>query len=193
MKSVYLRILLWFVATLAVSLLAFSMVSRFVESRAAGKGGPFARFDALILQEAIGAYELGGPPKLAAYYTDRRQLSRAATFSDRPPGARSCQWSGPVQPAGSGPLQVGRADPDHRAHGGRACLPGRSLPAHRRHRSPIWPMDAGALLRPDIRGGRAGLLGARYEHCLSLAGPGSRGGAIRPRRAFGAVELEPEG
>lgn len=67
MKSVYVRILVWFIATLVVSLLAFSMVSRFVESHAAGKGGPFARFDALILHEAIGAYESGGSSKLAAY------------------------------------------------------------------------------------------------------------------------------
>ena len=67
MKSVYLRILLWFSATLMISLLAFSMVSRLVQSHAAGKGGPFARFDALILQDAIDVYESGGPAKLGAY------------------------------------------------------------------------------------------------------------------------------
>ena len=67
MKSVYLKILLWCFATLAVSLLAFSMVSRFVEARAMAKGGPAARLDAMVLEEGVEAYESGGSPKLAAY------------------------------------------------------------------------------------------------------------------------------
>lgn len=67
MKSVYLKITLWCFGTLLLSLLAFSRVSRFVEFRAVGKSGPFARFDTLLLQEAIDAYESGGPPQLAAY------------------------------------------------------------------------------------------------------------------------------
>ena len=67
MKSVYLRILVWFAATLIVSVPAFSMVSRFVQSRAVGKGGPFARFDSLLLDEAARIYEAGGSPALAAY------------------------------------------------------------------------------------------------------------------------------
>lgn len=67
MKSVYFRILLWCSATLMISLLAFSMVSRLVQSHAAGKGGPLARIDALVLQESIGIYESGGPAKLADY------------------------------------------------------------------------------------------------------------------------------
>jgi two-component system sensor histidine kinase CpxA len=126
MKSVYLRILLWFVATLAVSLLAFSMVSRFVESRAAGKGGPFARFDALILQEAIGAYELGGPPKLAAYLqtvdtslaqqrflTDPqgRDLANGADRSNLLALLHS-KWAAPIPIAGH--MVVALASPDDR-------------------------------------------------------------------------------
>ena len=67
MKSVYVKILLWCFATLLVSLLAFSMVTRFVETRTAGMGGPMARFDQFILRQAQQAYESGGPEKLAAY------------------------------------------------------------------------------------------------------------------------------
>lgn len=67
MKSVYLRILLWCFVTLVLSLLAFSMVSRFVETRAAGKGGPMARVDEMVLREAAQAYESGGKEQLAAY------------------------------------------------------------------------------------------------------------------------------
>lgn len=74
MKFVYLKILLWCFATLAVSLLAFSIVSRFVEARAMAKGGPGARLDAMVLEEGIEAYESGGPPRLAAY------LGKISTF-----------------------------------------------------------------------------------------------------------------
>jgi signal transduction histidine kinase len=67
MKSVYAKILLWCFATLLVSLLAFSMATRFVETRAAGMGGPMARIDHLILRQARQVYESGGSEKLAAY------------------------------------------------------------------------------------------------------------------------------
>lgn len=66
MKSVYAKILLWCFATLLVSLLAFSMVTRFVETRSAGMGGPMARFDQYVLWQAAQAYESGGAEKLAA-------------------------------------------------------------------------------------------------------------------------------
>jgi signal transduction histidine kinase len=67
MKSVYAKILLWCFATLLVSLLAFSMVTRFVETRTAGISGPMARFDQFILRLAQQAYQSGGPEKLASY------------------------------------------------------------------------------------------------------------------------------
>ncbi len=67
MKTVYATILMWCFATLMLSLLAFSMVSRFVETRAVGRGGPMGRLDALILREGAEAYESGGSAKLAAY------------------------------------------------------------------------------------------------------------------------------
>lgn len=67
MKSLHLKILFWCFATLVLSLLAFSGVSRFVETRAVGKGGPLARVDAMILRQATEAYESGGAAQLAAY------------------------------------------------------------------------------------------------------------------------------
>ncbi|MDP9054607.1 MAG: ATP-binding protein [Acidobacteriota bacterium] len=67
MKSLYARILLWCLGTLLASLLAFNIISRVVEFRAVGKGGPFARVESFLLQKAIEAYESGGAPKLVAY------------------------------------------------------------------------------------------------------------------------------
>jgi signal transduction histidine kinase len=67
MKSLYAKILVWCLGTLLASLLAFNIISRFVEFRAVGKGGPFARVEAFLLQESIEAYESGGAPKLVAY------------------------------------------------------------------------------------------------------------------------------
>jgi len=67
MKSVYAKILLWCFATLLISLQVFSMVTRFVQDCTVGKGGPMARFDSFVLQEAVEAYESGGSGKLAAY------------------------------------------------------------------------------------------------------------------------------
>ena len=78
MKSVYAKILLWCFATVVFSLFAFWMVSRFVETRAFGKGGPMARVDQMVLHEAAQAYESGGTRQLAAY------LDRISAFLDGP-------------------------------------------------------------------------------------------------------------
>jgi signal transduction histidine kinase len=67
--------MLWCFATLLISLQAFSIVSRVVESRAMGQSGPMARFDSLILNEAVEAYDAGGPDKLRSY------LQKAASIT----------------------------------------------------------------------------------------------------------------
>jgi signal transduction histidine kinase len=67
MRSVYARIMLWCFATLLISLQAFSIVSRVVQNRAMGNGGPMARFDNLILKQAAEAYESGGVDQLKRY------------------------------------------------------------------------------------------------------------------------------
>lgn len=80
MKSVYAKILLWCFLTLLVSLQVFSMVTRFVESRAVGKGGPFARFDSLVLQQAIETYQSGGSQKLAIYLNEVSSITGPQRF-----------------------------------------------------------------------------------------------------------------
>ena len=73
MRSVYLRILLTSLATLILSLIAFVMVSQFVALRSAG-GDSNARLGSLFLQQAVDAYQSGGPEKLA------RQLGQFRSF-----------------------------------------------------------------------------------------------------------------
>lgn len=75
MRSIYVRILLWCFATLLLSLAAFSIVTRYVQTHALANGGPFARFDALVMNEAIEAYESGGAARLQGY------LSKAASIT----------------------------------------------------------------------------------------------------------------
>lgn len=64
MKSVYVKILLWCFATLLLSLVAFIGVSAYVSitSQHGERGGGFR----LNLEDAINAYESGGPQALAA-------------------------------------------------------------------------------------------------------------------------------
>jgi signal transduction histidine kinase len=86
MKSVYAKILLWCFATLLVSLLAFSMVTRFVETRAAGVGGPMARFDHYVLLQARQAYESGGAEKLAACLRQVAAITGTERYLTSPAG-----------------------------------------------------------------------------------------------------------
>lgn len=86
MKSLYLRILLWCFATLGLSLLAFSGVSRFVETRAVGRGGPLARVDAMILRQATEAYESGGAAELKAYLAKTNQALGDPRYLTDPEG-----------------------------------------------------------------------------------------------------------
>ena len=62
MRSVYVRILVWFFGTLALSMIAFVLVWRFISLRSfAGKP---TELNAMMLEEATEAYESGGSQKL---------------------------------------------------------------------------------------------------------------------------------
>ncbi|MGA2182899.1 MAG: HAMP domain-containing sensor histidine kinase [Bryobacteraceae bacterium] len=65
MKSISARILIWSLSTLLLSLLAFSLISRFVVGRAVNQ--VFERIKELQLYQAREAYEHGGAPELARY------------------------------------------------------------------------------------------------------------------------------
>lgn len=131
MKSIYARILLWCFATLMLSLAAFSIVTRYVETHAMAKGGPFARFDALVMNEAIEAYQSGGPSRLEVYLRQaasitgfQRYLTDAggrdlATGADRsgmlvarPPGLAF--WAAPWRPPGRMVIAVPSPDKRYR-------------------------------------------------------------------------------
>ena len=74
MRSVYVKILLWTLSTLAVSLVAFVLVSRFIVLGGNGLGSPFERLNSLQLADAKIAFEHGGAPELSA------RLARVASF-----------------------------------------------------------------------------------------------------------------
>ena len=113
MKSVYAKILLWCFFTLLVSLQAFSMVTRFVESRAVGKGGPFARLDSLVLQQAIETYQSGGSQKLATYLREVSLITGPQRFltdsagKDLATGEDRSRLLGSVHSAWVAPFRIG--------------------------------------------------------------------------------------
>ena len=72
MRSVYVKVLVWSLATLLLSLVAFIGVTMFVSIRDAG-GGPLQRFETSQLPFVVEAYERDGAAGL------RRVLNRIAT------------------------------------------------------------------------------------------------------------------
>lgn len=86
MKSVYFRIFLWCFGTLALCLLAFLMIYRYVEMGAIQKGGPFSRLYNLVLNESIHAYESGGAPQLADYLEHVRGFLGQSEYLTDPQG-----------------------------------------------------------------------------------------------------------
>ena len=79
MKSVYTRILAWSLLTLAISLLAFFVVSNRIAMQL-GLRDVFPHLQALELQEAQEAYEAGGQDKLTAFITRLNGLMGAQHY-----------------------------------------------------------------------------------------------------------------
>lgn len=67
MRSVYAKISLWSFGALALSLLAFYLVTQVVSMRQSRQTGQFGHMQSLELEEAREAYETGGPAKLQAF------------------------------------------------------------------------------------------------------------------------------
>src|ERR1035437_5935458 len=65
MRSVYVKILLWCLGTLILSLAGFVLVSRFVLLDTAGEGGAIEQLSALQLADARDAYAPGGAEAFA--------------------------------------------------------------------------------------------------------------------------------
>ena len=131
MRSVYARIMLWCFATLLISLQAFSIVSRVVETRAMGNGGPMARFDSLVLKEAVEAYETGGAGTLKDYLQRADSITGMQRYLSDPTGkdlvdgadlsrvlAKGMvrpRWFAPGLPwRPPGPIPIATASPDGR-------------------------------------------------------------------------------
>jgi signal transduction histidine kinase len=126
MRSVYLRMLIWFVGTLAISMLAFIVVSRYINYRAGGVRPAGPVLDAMIFEEAIQAYESGGSADLAArlrqihkyipgeHYLIDRNGRDLATGDDRSPLLTriGSEWRKPLW--WHGRVLVGIRSPDDR-------------------------------------------------------------------------------
>lgn len=67
MRSVYGKLLIWALATFAVSALAFVVVSRWFATRSEGPGGYFARLHTLEAERAAEAYKARGRAGLADF------------------------------------------------------------------------------------------------------------------------------
>src|SRR5690348_423769 len=65
MKSVSVKIIVWSVLALLISLTAFVVVGNRVFTKAATDS--FSQFNRVFFREAIDAYRNGGPAKLSAY------------------------------------------------------------------------------------------------------------------------------
>ncbi|MBN9657951.1 MAG: HAMP domain-containing protein [Acidobacteria bacterium] len=67
MRSIFAKLTLWFLATLALSLLAFFITNRYFTPRVFEPGRMFRSTHRLQLESAVEAYERGGKPELARY------------------------------------------------------------------------------------------------------------------------------
>ena len=81
--KVYTKILLWSFGTLVLSLVAFIGVSMYVTMRNMQHGSFVPRFNALLMEEAIEAWQRGGRPELAAHMQRvTRQISGSHYLTD---------------------------------------------------------------------------------------------------------------
>ena len=129
MRSVYVKILLWSLGTLAVSLVAFVLVSRFIVLGGNGRGSPFERLNALQLADAKKAFEEGGAQELSArlarissflpgqYYLTDALGKDLVSGEDRSAllGLASSRWGEPHRTDGK--VVIATTDPE-----GRYCL-----------------------------------------------------------------------
>ena len=80
MRSIFARILLWVVATTAISLVGFAVTTRLIWTYLPATIDPIARFHVLLLDEATAAYEKGGPQRLAGYLRQLDERFEARHF-----------------------------------------------------------------------------------------------------------------
>jgi signal transduction histidine kinase len=66
MRSIFAKVMLWSLGTVALSLIAFWAISRALERRGPPKGDPFPHFLEMVEDDLCRAYEKGGPEQLAA-------------------------------------------------------------------------------------------------------------------------------
>jgi len=73
MRSVYAKVVIWCFCTIGVSLIAIGFINTFVLFRIRAQGGLMPRLDSLFLEQAVSAYESGGPSQLSDYLQTLRR------------------------------------------------------------------------------------------------------------------------
>ncbi|MDP9169860.1 MAG: HAMP domain-containing protein, partial [Acidobacteriota bacterium] len=123
MKSIFTKIVLWSFSTLVISLIAFAVVTRWVNARMERDAGPFPGLQAFELAQARKAFESGGSNALAdllrqlntpngpVFYLLSGMGKDLATGEDRSELLRAIgnRWKEPVS-AGRGIMIASRSD-----------------------------------------------------------------------------------
>ena len=78
-RSIFTKIVLWFVATVLLSLVGFVITSAFVSARLSGRNSNVPRLNILFLDDARRVFEEGGPARLDAYL-DRLKAHTEADY-----------------------------------------------------------------------------------------------------------------
>ncbi len=72
-RSIFAKVVLWFVATVALSVVGYLATSLVLSARIFGRDAPMPRLTSLFVADARRAFEEGGPERLDAYL---RRLER---------------------------------------------------------------------------------------------------------------------
>ena len=74
MRSIYIKILLWSIGSLAICIAAWGVVTTYVFYQMVGRGSFFERMNKLQLEEIVSLYESQGPGRLAAHFDRANKL-----------------------------------------------------------------------------------------------------------------------
>ncbi len=129
MRTVYAKILAWCFVTLVFSWIAFSFTSRYLAFRNLEKNGSFGGVFGMQTEDAVEAYNTGGPQKLAVYIAKLQRFfpgkhylldssGRDLVNGENRSGLLHSVWRGgqppPPPPLGMRPMALARASLDGR-------------------------------------------------------------------------------
>ncbi len=96
MRSIFAKIVYWFVATVALSLVGYVTTWMFLSARISGRESFNPRFPALFLDDARRALDTGGPARLDEYLKRLSEYSDAEYFLTDNRGKDLVSWRGSI-------------------------------------------------------------------------------------------------